>query len=301
MKLKFDKNHGITLIALVITIVILLVLVGIIISMLTGQNEILSRTSEAKNNTEETQIEEKINLAISAMKIEYWQSNKNQTMKEFIYSNEQLFKKYFGEEDAILNYRDGTIRYHNKTYLVNLDGNIKKTNFDSYTWDEINQLAKAISNDININNTTESVTKTIAGKTYTAVVGDVKKIEIDNKAYTIRILGFNHDTLSNEQESNSYGEETLTGKAGITFEFATLLSEEVMNDKKINYGGWKESLIRKKLNNTSKIDGEINISNIEESIGKNIIKSYFCYVNFAGNCYIGEADSKGGIAPCFSV
>ena len=28
---------------------------------------------------------------------------------------------------------------------------------------------------------------------------------------------------------------------------------------------------------------------------------YFCYVNFAGNCYIGEADSKGGIAPCFSV
>ena len=29
--------------------------------------------------------------------------------------------------------------------------------------------------------------------------------------------------------------------------------------------------------------------------------SYFCYVNFAGNCYIGEADSKGGIAPCFSV
>ena len=126
MKFNFEKNAGITLIALVITIVILLVLAGITISMLTGQNEILRRTSEAKDKTEEAQIEEKINLAISAMKIEYWQSNKKQTMKEFIYSNELLFKKYLNDEDVILNYREGTIRYHNKTYLVNLDGNIKK-------------------------------------------------------------------------------------------------------------------------------------------------------------------------------
>ena len=35
---KFTKNKGITLIALVVTIIVLLILAGVSISMLTGQN-----------------------------------------------------------------------------------------------------------------------------------------------------------------------------------------------------------------------------------------------------------------------
>ena len=46
------KNRGITLIALVVTIIVLLILAGISISMLTGQNGILNRASEAKEKTE---------------------------------------------------------------------------------------------------------------------------------------------------------------------------------------------------------------------------------------------------------
>ena len=45
---KFKRNKGITLIALVVTIIVLLILAGISISMLTGQNGILNRASEAK-------------------------------------------------------------------------------------------------------------------------------------------------------------------------------------------------------------------------------------------------------------
>lgn len=37
-KLNINKNRGITLIALVITIIVLLILAGISISMLTGEN-----------------------------------------------------------------------------------------------------------------------------------------------------------------------------------------------------------------------------------------------------------------------
>lgn len=58
MKNKFRKNLGITLIALVVTIVVLLILAGISISMLTGQNGILNRATEAKEKTEKTQIDE---------------------------------------------------------------------------------------------------------------------------------------------------------------------------------------------------------------------------------------------------
>ncbi len=45
------RNKGITLIALVVTIIVLLILAGISISMLTGQNGILNRAAEAKEKT----------------------------------------------------------------------------------------------------------------------------------------------------------------------------------------------------------------------------------------------------------
>ena len=50
--MEFKNKSGITLIALVVTIIVLLILAGISISMLTGQNGILNRASEAKENTE---------------------------------------------------------------------------------------------------------------------------------------------------------------------------------------------------------------------------------------------------------
>ena len=59
---KFKEKRGITLIALVVTIIVLLILAGISISMLTGQNGILNRASEAKERTEETQTQEQEDL-----------------------------------------------------------------------------------------------------------------------------------------------------------------------------------------------------------------------------------------------
>ena len=52
------KQRGITLIALVITIIVLLILAGVSIAMLTGQNGILSQAQNAKNRTEEARGEE---------------------------------------------------------------------------------------------------------------------------------------------------------------------------------------------------------------------------------------------------
>ena len=49
---KYEENTGITLIALVVTIIVLLILAGVSVSMLTGQNGILNRATEAKEKTE---------------------------------------------------------------------------------------------------------------------------------------------------------------------------------------------------------------------------------------------------------
>ena len=58
-----NKAAGITLIALVVTIIVLLILAGISVQMLTGENGVLQKAGEAKENTEQSQIEEQIRLA----------------------------------------------------------------------------------------------------------------------------------------------------------------------------------------------------------------------------------------------
>lgn len=66
MKLNFKSNRGITLIALVITIIVLLILAGILISMLSGDNGILQKATDAKTNTDSAQIKERVQLAYLA-------------------------------------------------------------------------------------------------------------------------------------------------------------------------------------------------------------------------------------------
>ena len=60
------KNNGITLIALVITIIVLLILAGVTIATLTGENGILTRASEASEQTKKANIEEQVKLAVTA-------------------------------------------------------------------------------------------------------------------------------------------------------------------------------------------------------------------------------------------
>ena len=52
------RNNGITLIALVITIIVLLILAGVSIAMLTGENGILTQARNAKDRTEEARVDE---------------------------------------------------------------------------------------------------------------------------------------------------------------------------------------------------------------------------------------------------
>ena len=59
-----ETQNGITLIALVITIIVLLILAGVSIAMLTGQNGILTQAQNAKTTTENKSAEEKVKLAV---------------------------------------------------------------------------------------------------------------------------------------------------------------------------------------------------------------------------------------------
>lgn len=69
IKKTLKASNGITLIALVITIIVLLILAGISITMLSGDNSILSQAGRARDLTEEKSEEEiqKIESMIEAI------------------------------------------------------------------------------------------------------------------------------------------------------------------------------------------------------------------------------------------
>ena len=63
-KVQNIQNRGITLIALVITIIVLLILAGVTIATLTGNNGILTRTEEATEETNRKGAEEKVAVEV---------------------------------------------------------------------------------------------------------------------------------------------------------------------------------------------------------------------------------------------
>ena len=125
MKTKVKNVKGITLIALVITIIVLLILAGVTIATLTGDNGILTKANEAKTITnekdEEEQIEigyteylmadqtgEKVNFEVSEAKVTGkegdWIIKFNKTGKEYYFDGETITKvTWKQEEDTITN------------------------------------------------------------------------------------------------------------------------------------------------------------------------------------------------------
>ena len=127
MKLNFKgrREKGITLIALVITIIVLLILAGVTIATLTGDNGILTKANEAKTITnekdEEEQIEigyteylmadqtgEKVNFEVSEAAVTGkegdWIIRFNKTGKEYYFDGETITKvTWKQEEDTITN------------------------------------------------------------------------------------------------------------------------------------------------------------------------------------------------------
>lgn len=72
---KKTNVKGITLIALVITVIVMLILAAISITMLTGDNNILKRATEVKERTERAQEEENAKLTFTAVQMELAQGN----------------------------------------------------------------------------------------------------------------------------------------------------------------------------------------------------------------------------------
>ena len=62
--IKKERNNGITLIALVITIIVLLILAGVTIASITGENGILNKATNARDNNAKASAEERVKTEV---------------------------------------------------------------------------------------------------------------------------------------------------------------------------------------------------------------------------------------------
>jgi len=115
MMKKLKTSKGITLIALVITIIVLLILAGVAISMLSGENGILKQAAEAKTNSDLANLSESIKLTATEIL----------TSKEHKLSEEE-FKTKIEQEGYKIN-EDGTVTQSNVDYALTNKGAVKAT------------------------------------------------------------------------------------------------------------------------------------------------------------------------------
>lgn len=78
------QERGITLIALVITIIVLLILAGVSIAMLTGENGLLSRSKNAVIESKIADCKESVMLTVNELVSEFYEKKyvKNETLAE---------------------------------------------------------------------------------------------------------------------------------------------------------------------------------------------------------------------------
>lgn len=89
-------DSAITLIALIITIIVLLILAGVSLSLIVGDEGILGRAENVVKSNEKAIAQEEIKLAISELIIAYYDSDRSMSLIEYLKENLQSYQTASG-------------------------------------------------------------------------------------------------------------------------------------------------------------------------------------------------------------
>ena len=137
-----SKNDGITLIALVVTIVVLLILAGTSIAMLSGDNGIITQAQEAKLETRGGDVEERVNLWKTEHELKEYSEMQVLGESEFIEdlkSKNLVFDDEINTETKIITIGSREIYYGLKDPVRIIKFKIGETEYeaeDGMTWAE---------------------------------------------------------------------------------------------------------------------------------------------------------------------
>ena len=114
----FKKERGITLVALVVTIVVLLILAGVSISMVLGNNGIVTKAKETQTAQDKAYAEDVIESGLKAVQIEVLPTGKTANVAYVVEKiNDSAFTVKSGSTDTIT-YTKGTATYDIKVDMT---------------------------------------------------------------------------------------------------------------------------------------------------------------------------------------
>ena len=129
LKTKEKYSKGITLVALIVTIIVLLILVGVTIITLTGDNGLLTKSKSAVDKYSDGEIEEQIKLAY----LEYEMTRLSNTNLDAASYMKQSLEKIYGKNTVNISKEDGVFHVEitvsnssKKYYLDNGEAGIYK-------------------------------------------------------------------------------------------------------------------------------------------------------------------------------
>ena len=146
---KLKNKQGITLIALVITIIVLLILAGVSIAMLTGENGILSQAQNAREKTNKATEEEKIQMAVLGSSLT--DKGYSDILDETSFKQE-LANQFESQELDVVANGDGsfivTVEDTKRKYYVNDDKTVINSDniIEIGTADELEELSQNVKN-----------------------------------------------------------------------------------------------------------------------------------------------------------
>ena len=114
------KNKGITLIALVVTIIVLLILAGVTLAFVSGENGILKRATDAVKVNEKATAEEQADLLIADLGAQYYEK-KYVEQEEGLTTIDEYLKSQLTEEQAT-DSGEHTVKIEGEKVLVFKDG-----------------------------------------------------------------------------------------------------------------------------------------------------------------------------------
>ena len=133
MNKRLEKNFGITLIALIITIIVLLILSGVAIATLTGENGLFARAKQAKVAQTESDMKESLNLAIQELQVEkLTEATLDDITQEWLTQKLSEYNPIL-KEDGTTNSKKVTLQKNGiiKTYRIDENLNIKEVENES--------------------------------------------------------------------------------------------------------------------------------------------------------------------------
>ena len=230
-------NEGITLVALVVTIVVLLILAGMSLNLVLGENGIITRAQQAKKQYQEAKVNEESGLnSLSSEMNKFFNANKDPvkgTISVLEENDDSITvkidrdgaKKYQFSLDWSTEQNENEYTFKNLTKTV-----VNKDNYKNISGTEYKVYSKVIDSDEN-----EFVYGPVNAKTPVVVEADSKYLEYEELNGEITITGilYNQDYELNsleEMENMLASPEKILIPSYIDGKPVTKISEELIKE-----------------------------------------------------------------------